>query len=305
MARVLVIGGANMDVSGRSAAALTAGDSNPGAVTVSMGGVGRNIAHDLALLGVETSLLTALGDDDLGRNLRQGCAAAGVDMTLSLTVPGASTGTYLCILDDTGDMALAVNDMAILDALTPAVLAEREDDICAFDAVAVDANLPAATLEWIAHHVTAPLIADPVSLHKCDHLRPLLGGLTAIKPNKMEVEALSGIPVTDDVSLHNAADALLRTGLKQVYISLGADGIFAKSASGETARFPCPRVEVASATGGGDAMTAAITAGVLAGEPLPAIAKAAICAGAFACTAASTIHPGLCRKAIKELEQQL
>lgn len=305
MSRVLVVGGANMDISGRSAVSLTAGDSHPGAVTVSMGGVGRNIAHNLTLLGVETQLLTALGDDTLGRTLRKGCREAGIGLDLSLTVPGGRTGTYLCILDEAGDMVLAVNDMAALDAITPDVLADREDAICSFDAVVADANLPEASLVWLAEHVKAPLIADPVSLHKCERLRPILGELTAIKPNKMEAEALGGISITDENSIHNAADALLRTGLRQVYISMGMDGIFAKSAGGEAVRYPCPRVDVASATGGGDAMVAAITAWLLEGESVSDTARAAICAGAFACTAATTIHPGLSRESIAALEDQL
>ena len=60
---VTVVGGVNMDIGGRSAAALVDRDSNPGQVRMSLGGVGRNIAHNMALLGVDVRMLTALGDD--------------------------------------------------------------------------------------------------------------------------------------------------------------------------------------------------------------------------------------------------
>ena len=49
----VVVGGVNVDIGGRSFAPLVEADSNPGAVTVSLGGVGRNIAHNLALLGTD------------------------------------------------------------------------------------------------------------------------------------------------------------------------------------------------------------------------------------------------------------
>ena len=58
---VAVAGAVNVDIGGQSAGPLVGRDSNPGKVTVSMGGVGRNIAHNLRLLGVKVSLLTALG----------------------------------------------------------------------------------------------------------------------------------------------------------------------------------------------------------------------------------------------------
>ena len=49
----VVFGGINMDIWGRPAQSLLARDSNPGTVTMRPGGVGRNIAHDLRLLGLE------------------------------------------------------------------------------------------------------------------------------------------------------------------------------------------------------------------------------------------------------------
>ncbi|MEI8181049.1 PfkB family carbohydrate kinase, partial [Aestuariivirga sp.] len=66
MPRVIVIGGANVDIKGRSRGSFVAGTSNPGEVTVSAGGVGRNIAENLARLGISVSLVTALGQDANG-----------------------------------------------------------------------------------------------------------------------------------------------------------------------------------------------------------------------------------------------
>ena len=60
---VVVVGGVNLDIGGRSLAKLVPEDSNPGQVRTSLGGVGRNIAHNMALLGLDVRLLTAFGDD--------------------------------------------------------------------------------------------------------------------------------------------------------------------------------------------------------------------------------------------------
>ena len=63
--RAAVVGGVNMDICGRPDRSLIPRDSNPGRVRLSPGGVGRNIAHNLALMGVETSLITALGGESV------------------------------------------------------------------------------------------------------------------------------------------------------------------------------------------------------------------------------------------------
>ena len=121
----------------------------------------------------------------------------------------------------------------------------------------------------------------------------MLDKLTALKPNRMEAELLSGVTIRGEDDIRKAAKALLDKGLQQVYISLGADGLYAADRSGQEVRLECPRVQVVNATGGGDAMAAALAACIAHGKPLAECAAKAAGAGALACTAAETIHPGM------------
>lgn len=107
---IVVVGGVNMDIGAVSHAPLVARDSNPGRVTTSLGGVGRNIAHNLCLLGEHVSMVTVLGQDSFAQSVRENAAAIGLDLTHSAVIPDGRTGTYLFIDDSDGDMALAVND---------------------------------------------------------------------------------------------------------------------------------------------------------------------------------------------------
>ena len=120
--RIVVFGGANTDIAGASDAALVQRDSNPGRVTVSCGGVGRNVAENLAKLGCDTALVTAFGGDHNARELRGCCEASGIDVSASITCDDLPGSVYLAILDDAGDMALALSDMRALDRLTPDAL---------------------------------------------------------------------------------------------------------------------------------------------------------------------------------------
>ena len=79
-----VVGGVNMDIGGRpSQHAGGPADSNPGAVRMSLGGVGRNIAHNMSLLGLDVRLLTAFGDDLYAQKIAASCGELGIDITQS------------------------------------------------------------------------------------------------------------------------------------------------------------------------------------------------------------------------------
>ena len=290
---IVVVGGVTMDIGAVSHAPLVARDSNPGRVTTSLGGVGRNIAHNLCLLGEQVSMVTVLGQDSFAQSVRENAAAIGLDLTHSPVIPDGRTGTYLFIDDSDGDMALAVNDMAIYDHMTPDFLRQRLDFMNHADLVVVETNLPESSLHWLCEHCTAPLLADPVSTIKAPKLKPVLGRLTALKPNRMEAELLSGVTIRDETDVQKAAKVLLNKGVQQVYISLGSDGLYAEDQAGRHVRLPCPKVQVVNATGGGDAMAAALAACIAHGKPLVECARKAAGAGALACTAAETIHPGM------------
>ena len=73
-------------------------------------------------------------------------------------------------------------------------------------------------------------------------LKPVLGKLHTLKPNRIEAELLSGVKITDDASLQKAAETLLDTGLHRVFISLGSDGVFAADRSGQQVHSLCGHI---------------------------------------------------------------
>ncbi len=303
MRSVVVIGAVNMDIGAVSSAPLVARDSNPGRVGTSLGGVGRNIAHNLCLLGVDTAMVTVLGDDAFAAAIRRGAEEIGLDMSHSAVIPGGRTSTYVYLSQPDGDMELAVSDMEIYAHMTPDYLAERLDFINSARMVVMDANLPEESIQWLCDHVTVHIVADPVSTVKAKKLLSVLGKLTALKPTRLEAERLTGLPILDIDDAARAAEKLLATGLKQVYISLSSEGVYAAQQGGERAYFPCPAVRVINATGGGDAMVAALTASLLRGEDLARTAQNAVCAGAYASMAEATIQPDLSWENIEKIRE--
>jgi pseudouridine kinase len=195
-------------------------------------------------------------------------------------------------------MALAVSDMGIYDHVTPAYLQSHRALLDNAQVVVVDTNIPAESIQWLADNVKAPIFADPVSTAKAAKLRPVLGKLHTLKPNRLEAELLSGISITDDESLERAARALLDTGLRRVFISLGEDGVYAADHTG-VLRQPCLKAHMVNATGAGDAFMAALTWAYLEGTDLADTARLAQAAAAIAVEGEATINPAMSAAAVR------
>ena len=287
---IAVVGAVNVDISGTPFTALLPGDSNPGAVRVTMGGVGRNIAENLCRMGRRVVMLTALGEDANARQMRQSCAECGIDLTHSLTVPDGRTSTYLCLNDEHGEIVGAVSDMAIYEAITPEYLRSRLDVLNHAELVVADGNLTAEALRFLAGHVTAPVFADPVSVKKAGSLLPALHGLTAVKPNRPEAELLSGVPIRCHDDLPAAAAALHTKGVKNVLISLGSEGVYYHDGA-EGGVLPVRPGPIVNTNGCGDAFLAAAADGYLRGLSLRGCALRGLAASCICAQSQSAVSP--------------
>ena len=294
----VVCGGANIDIGAHSFAPLRDRDSNPGRVELSLGGVGRNIAHNMRLLGVPTYLLTALGGDSRALQIEQSCRELGIDLSHALRVPDGRTSTYVFVGDSDGDMAVAVSDMEICEKLTPDYFASQLDLLNGAAAVVIDANLPRGSIAYLTEHCTAPIFIDPVSTVKAEKLRGLLARVHTLKPNRIEAELLSGVQITDGESLRQAAQALLDQGVGRVFLSLGGDGVLAAQ-RGEVHAVPICKAEMRNATGAGDAMMASLVWSFLSGRTLAESAAAGTAAAALAVESEETINPAMSAEAVE------
>ena len=295
----VVVGGVNVDIGGRAAAKLVEADSNPGTVAVSLGGVGRNIAHNLTLLGTDVRMLTAYGDDLYGQRIASSCGELGIDINHALRVSGANTSTYLYIADADGEMALALSDMEVCNRITPAYLAANLPMLQNAQVVVADTNIPAESLQYLAENCTAPLFCDPVSTTKAMKLLPILHKIHTLKPNLLEAELLSGVKVQTKADVEKAAQVLLEKGVRRVFISMGAKGMYAATAEEKMWLQNLPGNKV-NTTGCGDAMMAALVWAYLEGTDLKHTALAGLAAGSVAMESAETINPAMSAGALKE-----
>ena len=278
--QVVVIGGANMDVSVSSKTPLLPHDSTPGEIHCNPGGVARNVAENLARLGVNVSLISVVGDDLFGQRLAQATAQAGVNLDALHVLPGQRTASYMALHGPAGELSVAVNDMGILEMLSPQMLQSHADLLRQASCVVVDCNLSADALAWVLQMDTVvPIFVDAVSVAKCTRLVPYLAQIHTLKVNRLEAQALTGQAVTSVDEAMNASGQLHAMGVRNVVLSLGKDGACWCDVMGNLGYKPVGAVQIVNTNGAGDAMMAGLVQAHLAGKPLDqAVQWASACA---------------------------
>jgi pseudouridine kinase len=291
---VVVVGGANMDLAASSNAPLVAHDSNVGTIRCAPGGVARNVAENLARLDRRVHLVSLVGDDAFGQSVKDLTQRSGVDVSGVLCIKGCRTSTYLSLHGPDGDMAVAVNDMGILEQLGPDMLAQSGALIVGAAALVLDANLPVAGIAWLIRQAT-PMhcFVDGVSAVKCTKVLPYLSQIQTLKLNALEAHTLTGMEVSHPDEGRAAALHLHKRGAQRVVVSLGAKGVVWCDADATTGHLSSNEVVVASTSGAGDALLAGIVHGTLAGWSLPASVQFGQRCAEFTLSSPYSNHPDL------------
>jgi len=300
---VCVIGAANVDLAAYSHCAIVVEESNPGSLHVSWGGVGRNIAENLARLELPVHLVTVLGDDEFSRQLQDHATGCGIDLHARIIVGGV-TPAYVCINDANGEQVVAVAAMDLLDQFAVEWVQENTRIIGAAGLCVIDANLDQELIGFILDEFPGQdFFVDAVSSAKAERLKPWLGRIAAIKMNRAEAGHLSGIDINGLENLDEAAGFFLAKGVRQVFISLGREGLFYADAQTSGLLQSEPGITTISTTGAGDAMMAGLVAASLRGLALEEAANQALAAALITLQHRAAVNPDISVAALQALRE--
>ena len=298
---VSVIGGLNIDLQGSSVNTLVFNDSNPGEIVMSAGGVGRNIAENISKLNIHSKILSYVGNDALGDFVVNKSSLSGVDTSFIKKHSHLPTSQYLSVLDDNNDMLVSISDMRIIEEMTIQDIDKWNLTIEQSSAIVVDTNIPIPVIEYLTNkYSNIPLFLDPVSFAKTSKILKLIGRFHTVKPNRLETELISGVKITDNESMLKAAKIIFDMGCKQIFITLGEDGVFYYD--GENfGQYLHKGVNMISANGAGDAFTAGVVYGFLKLNGIKETAEFASAAAVIALRSANTISDDLSEERVKLL----
>lgn len=299
---ILVLGASIVDIFGFCGRSYAQRDSIPGHVKVSFGGVCRNIAENLARVGVKTEFISILGDDENGKAILEHSRRLGYNMENSVFLEGQSTPTYMAILNQNGEMESAVVDMDSLNKMTPSFIDEKREVFENSEYVVVGSDGP-ELLEYILkkYEGKCKFILDPVSAKKAEEIRHLIKYFHTIKPNRFETEALCGFKIESDEDLRKAGRFFIEQGVKNVFISLDSDGIYYITSEGEEGTLACcEAINVKNVTGAGDSFVAGIGYGYMNNLSIKDTLKYAVAMSIITITHEETINPKMSHEAVIE-----
>lgn len=289
---VSIIGGANVDLLATLNDAFIAADSNPGHIEVGYGGVARNIAHNLALLGARTQLLTVFGGDLFGGLLHDYCKQQGIDVHLSERDSSLRSGIYLCINNHGGEMIAAVADTEAIRSITPEWLAKRIGEINMADYIVADTNITEDAILWLMGNVTAPLFIDGVSSTKAHRVVNALRRCKLPYLHTLKLNLKEALAVTETSTYADAAQQLINLGVAHVYITLGSEGVYCRNAAEEWL-YPVLPGEIVNTTGAGDAFLAGVIYAHSKGIDFPQTAQYGLMAARATLMSPRAVNPDI------------
>ena len=301
----LVFGLSIVDIFGFTNSNYRTHDSNPGQVKVSFGGVCRNIAENMARLGANTKFISILGNDERGISLLDHAKKLNFDMSQSLIVDGASTPTYVAILDEKGDMVSAIVDIDVDKYLSKEFIDSKADIIQGAEYMFFGADSP-EYVEYIVkkYQGQTKFVLDPVSAAKAKIIKHLLPYFHTVKPNRHETEVLCGFELKTNEDIRKAGKFFMEQGVKEVFISLDADGIYYCNEFEEGIIKPC-EATVVNVTGAGDSFIAGVGYGYLNQLTTIETVKLAQTMALLTISHEETIYPEMCIEIVQEKTNQI
>jgi pseudouridine kinase len=298
---ILGVGGANMDVHLKISGDYVLHDSNPGRLLLSPGGVTRNILDNLAKLGLCCSMLTAVGKDVFGDEILRSCSAAGIKTDHVFRSGEEYSSSYIALIDGEGDMFVGACDAEILEHMPLSYIEAAEAELKDADAIVCDTNLTEEQLTRLTELAgNTPVFIDPVSTAKAKRIKDIAGRFYCIKPNRMELEAITGMECLTDRDIETACEKLLREGVREVAVSLGERGCYFADSEGHSFfRTPAEVEEMVNASGAGDAFTAGLVYSYIKGLSPEETVDTALRCGSIAVMSGETINPSMSEELLK------
>ena len=271
---MLVVGAIFVDVKGFARNQYMPLERNVGDVQVVAGGVCRNVAENLSMLGYQAEFVSMVDDNGIGAQVRGELAQLGVNVTHVISAP-KGMGMWLAILDENGNLAGSISRQPDFTALE-AYLREKGDEIVAVtDGLVLEFDMNAeisGLVMALAKKHNKPVYSIVGNMGVILKHPEYLHDVSCFICNEMEAGRLFRedlTAATPEETLRALRKGSVLVGIPAMVITMGPRGaVYVDNVTGEFGYCPPMDVEVVDTTGAGDAFFTAAVAALMGGAPL-------------------------------------
>jgi pseudouridine kinase len=309
---ISVIGGMNIDIKGIAYSGSTESDSHPGTIHLSPGGVGRNIAENLSMLGINVKLFGCIGDDEFGKMILDKTNSSGVNTENVIITSAVSTSVYLSVCNSNKNFHYAVNDMQrTSDLVTAEYIRNKSLVLKESSMIVLDANLNADALNeavLLANENGIPVFIDVVSAEKSARVMEIDGRVDFLSTNKAEFRRLFG----DDTDVQDVSELAEREDCRRykfIILKKDKDGADVLDVdAGRKYHLKPILTDAVENNGAGDAFNAGFIFSILNDEQgedrIVTAGKFGICTSWFALQTYDSVSKNLTAEKLMELYEQ-
>ncbi len=272
MSKIAIIGEIRAKVTGSGYRQLNQNMRTVADVWADYAGTAVAAAKHLAANGEEVHVVSAVGDDFLGKATKLDMTDKGMNTDFLKVVEGKPTAVEIETLNIIGDLDYLISGVEVNKYIDAELVESALEMINGCDLAVVDTSLTEETLKYIAENVTVPKFLDPSNEEDALKVKDIIGKFDIIKPNRAEASALFGTDIFSEEELKAAAAHFAEQGVKQVYITLSGGGVHFKGEGVEDVIRPEKAEPFVRKEGAGDAFSAAIADGTVKGMTIREIA---------------------------------
>ena len=271
---MVVIGTVFVDVKGFPEDRYVPTGRNAGRVEIVHGGVGRNVAEDIANVELRPKFVSLVDDNAEGEAVLKKLRNHKVNTDYVLPVPDGM-GMWLAVFDNTGDLAGSISKRPDSSALV-ALLDEKGDEIFAdADSIVVEIDMDKEIIKRVfkyAEKYRKKVYAVVANMSIASQRRDFLQFTDCFVCNVLEAGILF---VTDFSRLspeelcEELSHRVVSARIPAVVVTLGSKGSVYADMQGNKGVCPAESVQVRDTTGAGDAFCAGVAMGLTYGKTMP------------------------------------
>lgn len=294
---IVVIGTTFVDIKGYPFDTYIPAGRNAGYIAEVHGGVCRNIAEDIANVGLRPTFVSVVDESGLSADVVARLEEHGCDTTYVRKAENG-LGTWLAIFDETGDVVASISrrpDLTQIERL----LNERGDEIVSdSDGVAIELDIDEPILSRVldlAERHGKKVYVPVTNMSIAAERRDALARIECLVCNEQEAGILFGESyegLAPEEMRATLVGKVAQAGIRSMVVTMGSQGSVFATSVGESGCCPAQKVDVVDTTGAGDAFFAGVVAGLTSGK-----AMAEACAIGTALSASViTTDENVCRR---------